>query len=118
MRRFSGPIAVGELIHFFDATHVSINDPARARQLDLASSGRPSKRVKTEEAPPAPAAPAPVAPVQPNQQAQVHTKLKCHSIHSILRQASNWLDCIVAHSVQGAHVVLQKCWYNWHCSYA
>lgn len=50
--RYRGPIAVGELMHFFDATHESINDLARASKLKSASLSRPSKRIKTEAAMP------------------------------------------------------------------
>ena len=50
--RYRGPIAVGELMHFFDATHESINDPARVSTLECASSSRPTRRNETEVATP------------------------------------------------------------------
>ena len=83
--RYRGPIAVGELMHFFDATHESINDPARVSRLESASSSRPTKRNKSEAAMP------PVSPIaatagtqrQTAQQDQVwaYSASKCHVSH-------------------------------------
>ncbi|KAL0039487.1 hypothetical protein WJX79_010346 [Trebouxia sp. C0005] len=69
--RFRGPIAVSELMHFFDATHESINDSSRADRLDSASFGRPIKRVRTEAATVPPTASTPQAQTQNAQQSQV-----------------------------------------------
>lgn len=73
--RFRGPIAVSELMHFFDATHESINDSSRADRLDSASFGRPIKRVRTEAATVPPTASTPQAQTQNAQQSQVKTAL-------------------------------------------
>ena len=43
-------------MHFFDVTHESINNIARASTLESASSSRPNKRIKSEGAAPSPAA--------------------------------------------------------------
>ncbi len=71
--RLRGPIAVGELMHFFHATHDSINDPSRADKLESASFGRPLKRVKMEAAVVPPVASTPQAQTQHTQQSQVNT---------------------------------------------
>ena len=68
--RYRGPIAVGELMHFFDATHESINDPARVSRLESASLSRPTKRIKTDAAT-LPVSPATLAETQ-HQNAQQH----------------------------------------------
>jgi len=72
--RFRGPVAVGELMHFFDATHDSINDIARANTLESASSSRPNKRIKTEVAAPSPAGASAPPHNQYSQQEQVHIR--------------------------------------------
>ena len=72
-RRFRGPVAVGELMHFFDATHDSINDIARANTLESASSSRPNKRIKTEVAAASPAAASAPPHNQFSQQEQVNS---------------------------------------------
>ena len=70
--RFRGSIAVTELMHFFDATHESINDPSRADRLDSASLGRTPKRVKTEAAVVPPVESTPQAQTQQAQQNRVN----------------------------------------------
>ncbi|DBB06910.1 TPA: hypothetical protein ACH3X3_009566 [Trebouxia sp. C0006] len=72
--RFRGPVAVGELMHFFDATHDSINDIARANTLESASSSRPNKRIKTEVAAPSPAGASAPPHNQYSQQEQVNIR--------------------------------------------
>ncbi len=73
--RFRGPIAVSELMHFFNATHESINDPSRADRLESASFGRPFKRARTEAAIVIPVLPIPQARIQHAQQNQVNSAL-------------------------------------------
>ncbi len=73
--RLRGPIAVSELMHFFHATHESINVPSRADRLEVASFGRPLKRIKTEAAVVPPVASTPQAQTQRAQQSQVNTAL-------------------------------------------
>ncbi|DBB06913.1 TPA: hypothetical protein ACH3X3_009568 [Trebouxia sp. C0006] len=71
--RLRGPIAVSELMHFFHATHQSINDPSRADRLESASFNRPLKRIKTEAAFAPPVASTPQAQIQYTQQSQAQS---------------------------------------------
>ncbi len=59
-------------MHFFDATHESINDPSRADRLEVASFDRPFKRLKAEAAIVPPVASTPQAQTQHAEQIQVN----------------------------------------------
>ncbi len=94
--RLRGPIAVSELMHFFLATHESINDPSKADKLDSASFDQPLKRVKTEAAVVPPVASTPQAQTQHAEQSQVNTACltpppsTCYCLDKGTRQGSTW----------------------------
>lgn len=85
--RLRGLIAVSELMHFFHATHQSINDPSRADRLASASLGRPLKRIKTEAAVIPPVTSTPEAQTQRTQQSQVNIAY----VALILQYTTAWI---------------------------
>lgn len=94
--RLRGPIAVSELMHFFHATHQSINNPSRADRLESASFNRPLKRIKTEAAFAPPVASTPQAQIKYTQQSQVNTvslalpASRYCCLDKVARQGNTW----------------------------
>lgn len=78
--RFRSPIGVGELMHYFDAMHTSVNSPP-AKGNEQQDTATQNKKVKTETQ-------VLVAAVSdPNVTQLVHQRLPCNNAPAVLATA-------------------------------